>query len=295
MFDVTASKPTVQRILDTAVVLFAEQGFEQTSIRDITQAAGVNLAAINYHFGSREALIHAVAERYLTPLCQDMELQLDDYDASATVLSLEDLLELMIRSMLKATEQDTQGVCLFMRLVSQAYLSSDNSLRSFLDRRYGAYFRRFLQQLSLKVPMLSQSEFYWRCHFLVGAAVLPLARHGLLSGQEQIMLGLQASETEVFHRLVAFLAAGFRSDADLVTLDPLSPYMHSRRAPDSGGAPSATEKEPSAAKKEPSAAKKEPSAAEKEPSAAKEEPSTTEKEPSATVKKPPFANLDPQR
>jgi L,D-transpeptidase YbiS len=248
---VATPKSTAQRILDTAVELFAEKGFEQTSIRDITQAAGVNIAAINYHFGSREALVHAVAERYLTPLCQDMERQFDDYDASATELSLEDLLELMIRSMLKAVEQDTQGVCLFMRLVSQAYLSSDDSLRSFLDRRYGAYFRRFLQQLSLKVPMLSQSEFYWRCHFLVGAAVLPLARHGLLSGQEQILLGLQATEAEVFHRLVAFLAAGFRSDSDLVTPDPLSPYRQSRSAP--GAEPSAMEREPSVTDKKPSA------------------------------------------
>ena len=131
----TASKSTVQRILDTAVELFAEKGFEHASVRDITQAAGVNLAAINYHFGSRDELIHAVAERYLTPLCRDMERQLDDYEASSTELSLEDLLELMIRSMLKAVEQDTQGVCLFMRLVSQAYLSSDDTLRSFLDRR----------------------------------------------------------------------------------------------------------------------------------------------------------------
>jgi len=229
---VTASKSTVQRILDTAVELFAEKGFEHASVRDITQAAGVNLAAINYHFGSRDELIHAVAERYLTPLCRDMERQLDDYEASSTELSLEDLLELMIRSMLKAVEQDTQGVCLFMRLVSQAYLSSDDTLRSFLDRRYGSNFRRFLQQLNLKVPMLSQSEFYWRCHFLVGAAVLPLARHGLLSGHEQTLLGLQASETEVFHRLVAFLAAGFRSESDLVTPDPLSPFMRLRRSTD---------------------------------------------------------------
>ena len=159
-----------------------------------------------------------------------MDRQLDDHEASATDLSLEDLLELMIRSMLKAVEQDTQGVCLFMRLVGQAYLSSDDALRSFLDRRYGSNFKRFLALMSAKVPMLSPSEFYWRCHFLVGAAVLPLARHGLLSGHEQALLGLQASETEVFHRLVAFLAAGFRSEADLVTHNPLSPSMLQAKA-----------------------------------------------------------------
>ncbi len=237
----TVTKPTVQRILDTAVELFAEKGFEHASVRDITQAAGVNLAAINYHFGSRDALIHAVAERYLTPLCQDLERQLDDHEASTTELSLEDLLELMIRAMLKAVEQDTQGVCLFMRLVGQAYLSSDDTLRSFLDRRYGCSFRRFMRQVSLRVPMLSQSEFFWRCHFLVGAAVLPLARHGLLSGYEQTLLGLQASEVEVFHRLVAFLAAGFRSESDLVTFSPVPAAMHSPFFSEDESEPSADE------------------------------------------------------
>ena len=215
------SKATVQRILDTAVELFAKQGFEQVSVRDITTAAGVNLASVNYHFGSRDALVQAVAERYLTPLCRDMERQLDDFEASGDTLGLETLLELLISAMLKAVEQDSQGISLFMRLLSQAYMSSDSSLRAFMDRRYGRSFRRLLDQFGNQLPELSQSEFYWRCHFLVGSAVLPLARYSLLSEQEKILLGGHASETVVFHRLVAFLAGGLRAEADLVTQNEL--------------------------------------------------------------------------
>ncbi|MEH6650178.1 MAG: TetR/AcrR family transcriptional regulator [Motiliproteus sp.] len=215
------SKATVQRILDTAVELFAQQGFEQVSVRDITTAAGVNLASVNYHFGSRDALVQAVAERYLTPLCRDMERQLDDFEASGEKLELETLLELLISAMLKAVEQDSQGISLFMRLLSQAYMSSDSSLRAFMDRRYGRSFRRLLDQFGLQLPELSQSEFYWRCHFLVGSAVLPLARYSLLSEQEKLLLGGHASEAEVFHRLVAFLAGGLRAEADLVTQNEL--------------------------------------------------------------------------
>ncbi len=219
-----SSKATVQRILDTAVRLFAEQGFEQTSVRDITTAAGVNLASVNYHFGSRDSLVQAVAERYLTPLCRDMERQLDDHQASDTTLSIEGLLELLISAMLKAVEPDSQGISLFMRLLSQAYMSTDGSLRAFMDRRYGRSFRRLLDQFSQQLPELNQSEFYWRCHFLVAAAVLPMARYGLLSEQEQQLLGKHATETEVFHRLVAFLAGGLRAEADLVSQSlPLSP------------------------------------------------------------------------
>ncbi|WP_421861886.1 TetR/AcrR family transcriptional regulator [Motiliproteus sp.] len=215
------AKSTVKRILDTAVELFAQNGFDQTSVRDITQAANVNLAAINYHFGSRDALIQAVAERYLTPMCQLLERQLDDHDSLETELSLEDLLELLIAAMLSSVEKDRQGVSLFMRLVGQAYLSSDNNLRAFLQRRYGPLFGRFLSQMSQRVPQMSQSEFYWRCHFMIGTAVLSMARHGMLADQERLFFGSKASEPEVFHRLVSFLAAGLRAEPDMVTEQPL--------------------------------------------------------------------------
>src|SRR5215468_2668082 len=62
---------TKARILDAAEVLFMEHGFEATSLRAITAAAGVNLAAVNYHFGSKEELFQAVLTRRLDPMNQE--------------------------------------------------------------------------------------------------------------------------------------------------------------------------------------------------------------------------------
>src|ERR1700741_5368588 len=59
---------TKQRILDTAESLFMEHGFEATSLRSITAAASVNLAAVNYHFGSKEELFQTVLTRRLDPM-----------------------------------------------------------------------------------------------------------------------------------------------------------------------------------------------------------------------------------
>ena len=64
---------TVDRILDAAELLFAEKGFAETSLRMITSKAKVNLAAVNYHFGSKNALIQAVFSRFFSPLTQLME------------------------------------------------------------------------------------------------------------------------------------------------------------------------------------------------------------------------------
>ena len=77
---------TVQRILDAAEVLFAQKGFAETSLRAITSRAGVNLAAVNYHFGSKEALIQAVFERYLTPFCQALDAKLEELEEQFTRL-----------------------------------------------------------------------------------------------------------------------------------------------------------------------------------------------------------------
>ena len=72
-----AQAGTVDRILDTAEVLFAQKGFAETSLRAITSKAGVNLAAVNYHFGSKESLVQAVFERFLTPFCAALDAKLE--------------------------------------------------------------------------------------------------------------------------------------------------------------------------------------------------------------------------
>ena len=59
---------TSDRILDAAESFFADQGFAATSVRDITQQAGCNVSAVNYHFGSKENLYERVFERRLDSL-----------------------------------------------------------------------------------------------------------------------------------------------------------------------------------------------------------------------------------
>ena len=63
-----AQSDTVERILDVAEILFAEKGFAETSLRLITSKAQVNLAAVNYHFGSKKSLIQAVFSRFFPPV-----------------------------------------------------------------------------------------------------------------------------------------------------------------------------------------------------------------------------------
>ena len=92
-----AQSETVERILDAAEQLFAEKGFAETSLRLITSKAGVNLAAVNYHFGSKKALIQAVFSRFLGPFCISLERELDRRMANPdNKPQLEALFELLV-------------------------------------------------------------------------------------------------------------------------------------------------------------------------------------------------------
>src|SRR4029078_3605251 len=77
------STATKDRMLDAAEELFMEHDFEATGLRQITAAAGVNLAAVHYHFGSKEELFQAVLKRRLDPMTLERVALLDDLEAAA--------------------------------------------------------------------------------------------------------------------------------------------------------------------------------------------------------------------
>lgn len=85
---------TRERLLDAAEKLFAERGFEATSVRELTAEAGCNLAAINYHFGGKDHLYHAAFSRLLSDLraWRDQRLR-QDLEATGGDASLESFLE----------------------------------------------------------------------------------------------------------------------------------------------------------------------------------------------------------
>ena len=87
---------TKDRILNSAEVLFAEHGFNETSLRIITSVADVNLAAVNYHFGSKKILIQAVIDRYFITFTEYLEKEFAQYENQEKVLTTQALLESLV-------------------------------------------------------------------------------------------------------------------------------------------------------------------------------------------------------
>jgi AcrR family transcriptional regulator len=209
-----AQSETVERILDAAEHLFAEKGFAETSLRLITSKAGVNLAAVNYHFGSKKALIQAVFVRFLNPFVQSLEQELDRLRQTGDDedLRLEDLLEMLVRQVLAVKPRSGNDLSTFMRLLGLAFSQSQGHLRKYLAEIYGKVFQRYMALLVKAAPELPPSELFWRVHFMLGSAAFTMSSLKALRAIAEAEFGVHNSVDEVLRLMVPFMAAGIRAE-----------------------------------------------------------------------------------
>ena len=198
---------TKERILDAAETLFAQYGFGGTSLRQVTSQADVNIAAVNYHFGSKENLVNEVFRRRMDEMSAQRLAQL----ARATEEQpgdLEAILAAFVEPAL-AMAQDRHGGGAFIRVIARAYAEKNDGLRRFLSEQYGHVLRDFAKAIAACMPGLSKEELYWRLDFLAGALTYAMADFG--------MIKRPAGVSEVEHRkraaqeLIRFAAAGFKA------------------------------------------------------------------------------------
>ena len=211
-----AQSEIVERILDAAEQLFAEKGFAETSLRLITSKAGVNLAAVNYHFGSKKALIQAVFSRFLGPFCISLERELDRRMANPdNKPQLEALLELLVEQALAVKPRSGNDLAIFMRLLGLAFSQSQGHLRKYLEEVYGKVFRRYMLLVHEAAPRIPPLELFWRVHFMLGAAAFSMSGIKALRAMSEADFGVNTSLEQVMRLMVPFLAAGMRAEAAL--------------------------------------------------------------------------------
>jgi len=204
-----AVKPaTKQRILDSAERLFAEYGFAGTSLRSIIADAQVNLAAIHYHYRSKEALFDAVILRRLEPINRERLELLDACERSGQP-ALEQILEAFLSPAFRIGF-DPNGQ-MFVRLVARIFTEEMSVFSHVIKRHFSVVLERFTRALQAAVPELELSEVLWRMLFMAGAM-----GHALRScGQNLEALHGGLCDTSDFEgalrRLVSFSAAGFRA------------------------------------------------------------------------------------
>jgi AcrR family transcriptional regulator len=204
---------TKERILDTAEALFMEHGFEATSLRALTNAAGVNLAAVNYHFGSKEELFEAVLTRRLDPMNQERVALLDQLERRAAPgpLSCDRILMALFVPALKLARDPARGGKNFLRLLGRAYADPAPFIRHFLSDQYAVMITRFKAAFRRALPHLPKKELSWRLHFIMGALSYTLAG----TDAHKIISELSPRESNndeiLLRRLAPFLLAGLNA------------------------------------------------------------------------------------
>lgn len=208
-----STQATQERILAAAERLFADQGLAATSMRSITAAAKVNLAAVHYHFGSKEALVQEVFARRIRPLNEERLRLLDAHEASAGdgPVPLEAILEAFVAPSLSTARTPSERASI-TRLLGRTYTEPSDALRKIFAEQFGEIRDRFGAALRRTLPDLPPKDLFWRLHFAIGAMAQTMAdphRIESLSGGLCDPFDIEEATTQ----LVRFLTAGMNAPA----------------------------------------------------------------------------------
>lgn len=207
------SPDTKSRIIDAAEQLFMEHGFEATSLRSLTAAAGVNLAAVNYHFGSKEELFQAVLTRRLDPMNQERIDLLErlEREAGERPIACEKILSAMLIPALRLARDEKRGGKNFLRLLGRAYADPAPFIRHFLSGQYADMIGRFKEAFLKALPHLTRQELTWRLHFVMGALSYTLAGTDVLKLIAHALPSEKDNDELLLQRLAPFLVAGLKA------------------------------------------------------------------------------------
>jgi AcrR family transcriptional regulator len=200
------SHDSKNKILDAAETLFAENGFEATSMRSITSLAGVNLASVNYYFGSKDNLIVEVLSRAIRPLNAQrislLEKELQHY--GNLPVPLPKVLNALLRPCLEVSFDPSREKT--FQLLGRSLSEEGNFIEKIIEKEWVPIVSRFMTVLKPSLPDVPEEEIYWRMHFTVGAMIHSSCHHKDLTHLSSGLCKMDLEST--LARLITYTSAG---------------------------------------------------------------------------------------
>lgn len=203
---------TKDRLLEAAERLFASEGLSRTSLRAITCEAGVNVAAVHYHFGSKDELLVELVRRRIAPMNEERLARLDAIERASEggPLPLEPVLRAFVEPAFRF-RSEMSGHEQLGRFFGRLYAEPEEILESTLREVFEDVAKRFRDAFARAVPHLPDDELDWRFHFLVGTVV-----HTLMGRREmQAPTDDPPPDQEVIDRVIRFTAAGLSAPVEM--------------------------------------------------------------------------------
>ncbi|MBT3427615.1 MAG: TetR/AcrR family transcriptional regulator [Gammaproteobacteria bacterium] len=185
------------RILDSAERIFVQKGFVGSSLRAITSAAGVNLAAAHYYFGSKQGLFKAVFCRCLAPINEQRLLALDTLLRENPKPDLRDILAAFLRPVMLHSNQDT------LDLMAQMTAEPEELTNPILAEQFGELVTRYTAGLQLVFPKMREQELNVKLTFVIGAMLQTIFNRSFFINVDEV------SKEEKCQQLLNFSVAGF--------------------------------------------------------------------------------------
>jgi len=205
---------TQRRICSAAVQLFAQHGFSRTSLRQITSTAGVNLAAVNYHFRAKEELYRYVLLDHLKAINSERITLLNQAEqlAGEQPVPVRAIVETLVRPLMRRVAAPTPQGTPVVRLVARELLESQPFLQKELAQEFDSIMQRYTRALGQSLPGLPASEIHLRMQFTLGAL---LSAAAFPPDPKRLSTDLNRADEcdEFIRRLVDFCAAGLGAPA----------------------------------------------------------------------------------
>jgi AcrR family transcriptional regulator len=204
----TTTIDTKEQIISVAKRLFAERGFAGTTLRNVIGEADVNLAAVHYHFGSKEELFRAVVEQFARPIVEQELVMLKQLQAGGQVPTVEAVLTVLLKPCLEFLAQDKEFLLVHTQFMGRCWAEPE-PLKSIVEREFAASMEAFLDVFQRVLPEQSRSQLAWKLDLVIAALVRVQSEAG------QPLALLQSTDPEsvqvAIEQLVKFLSQGMRS------------------------------------------------------------------------------------
>jgi AcrR family transcriptional regulator len=204
---VLRGEKTRSAILDVAERLFAEHGYAAVSLRDITAAAGANVAAINYHFGSKERLFEAVFERRIRPINEERLKRLAACMAGPGEPDLACVVRTFVEPYIQLTEELGPGGAVVQQFLGRLFMEPGLRIQDYLLREFDAIWQQFSKALGTIFPGTDREILYWRFNHMMGVTYFYLGGRNWLKVRTNGLCDPDDVETTT-RELVSFIVGG---------------------------------------------------------------------------------------
>jgi len=209
----SAPSVTKTRLLDAAQALFVKYGYDAVLLRQITERAQVNLAAVNYHFGDKDSLMTALLMQRLGPLNeQRLELLAKCEEQADGPLDCETLLGILFAPAMGLERSgDGDASRSFIRFLGRVYSDTSPFIQQYLKTHYEPVFERFFNAFALALPDMPRNEVGVRLQFALKAISGVIAGTELRLLMQAMSLGRLATDAEVMVKLISLVSAAIHA------------------------------------------------------------------------------------